>query len=198
MEVVAGTTPAPKTFKAQIDKRVQCFGVKRVSWVGDRGMIKTGQISDLKEAGFHSLTAITKPQIQALLKTELLRLAMFEVRDSVRGNPQRADERAAVRQSKRERLDTYLAQKNAYLADPPHAKVETALKPTNSSSMLGPSSTWRKEDSLLRSTKAPKGRRHGWTAAMGSRPIGSRKWLHRKPPTPLTRAWPKSNRHPAP
>ena len=168
VEVVAGTTPAPKTFKAQIDKRVQCFGVKRVSWVGDRGMIKTGQISDLKEAGFHSLTAITKPQIQALLKTELLRLAMFdeelveltteEVRDSVRGNPQRAEERAAVRQSKRERLDTYLAQKNAYLADPPRAKVETALKPTNSSSMLGPSSTWRKEDPLLRSAKTPKGR----------------------------------------
>src|ERR671914_1499789 len=38
-------------------------------------------------------------------------------------------------------------------------------KPTPSRSMLGPSSTWRKEDALLRSTKTPKGRRHAWTAA---------------------------------
>ena len=46
----------------------------------------------------------------------------------MRRNPQRAEELAAVRQSKRERLDNYLAQKNAYLADHPRAKVETALK----------------------------------------------------------------------
>jgi hypothetical protein len=95
-------------------------------------MIKTVQISDLKDAGFHYLTAITKPQIEALLKTEVLQLSMFdedlieltteEVRYIVRRNPQRAEELAAVRQSKRERLDNYLAQKNAYLADHPRAK----------------------------------------------------------------------------
>lgn len=138
VEVFAGNTQDPKTFKAQIDKMVQRFGVKQVTLVGDRGMIKTVQISDLKDAGFHYITAITKPQIEALLKTELLQLSMFdedlvevtteEVRYIVRRNPQRAEELAAVRQSKRERLDNYLAQKNAYLADHPRAKVETALK----------------------------------------------------------------------
>src|SRR5918999_2041533 len=138
VEVFAGNTQDPKTFKAQIDKMVQRFGVKQVTLVGDRGMIKTVQISDLKDAGFHYLTAITKPQIEALLKTEVLQLSMFdedlvevtteEVRYIVRRNPQRAEELAAVRQSKRERLDNYLAQKNAYLADHPRAKVETALK----------------------------------------------------------------------
>src|SRR5919201_1602127 len=129
VEVFAGNTQDPKTFKAQIDKMVQRFGVKQVTLVGDRGMIKTVQISDVKDAGFHYLTAITKPQIEALLKTEVLRLSMFEeVRYIVRRNPQRAEELAAVRQSKRERLDNYLAQKNAYLADHPRVKVETALK----------------------------------------------------------------------
>ena len=107
VEVFAGNTQDPKTFKAQIDKMVQRFGVKQVTWVGDRGMIKTVQISDLKEAGFHYITAITKPQIEALLKTELLQLSMFdedllevtteEVRYIVRRNPQRAEELAAVR-----------------------------------------------------------------------------------------------------
>ena len=60
-------------------------------------------------------TAITKPQIEALLKREVLQGSMFdedlvevsteEVRYIVRRNPQRAEELAAVRQSKRERLD---------------------------------------------------------------------------------------------
>jgi len=138
VEVFAGNPQDPKTFKAQIDQRVQRFGVKQVTWVGDRGMIKTVQISELKDAGFHYITAITKPPIEALLKREVLQLSMFdedllevtteEVRYIVRRNPQRAEELAAVRQSKRERLDNYLAQKNAYLADHPRAKVETALK----------------------------------------------------------------------
>ncbi|HZA29710.1 MAG TPA: IS1634 family transposase, partial [Gammaproteobacteria bacterium] len=138
VEVFAGNTQDLKTFKAQIDKMVQRFDVKQVTGVGDRGMVKTVQISDLKDADFHYLTAITKPQIEALLKTELLQLSMFDedrvevttedVRYIVRRNPQRAEELAAVGQSKRERLDNYLAQKNAYLAEHPRAKVETALK----------------------------------------------------------------------
>src|ERR687891_1492560 len=78
VEVFAGNTQDPKTFKAQIDKMVQRFDVKQVTGVGDRGMVKTVQISDLKDADFHYLTAITKPQIEALLKTELLQLSMFD------------------------------------------------------------------------------------------------------------------------
>jgi transposase len=138
VEVFAGNTQDPKTFKAQIDKLVQRFGVKQVPLVGERGMIKTTQINDLKDEGFHYLTAITKPQIEALLKMDILQWSMFdedlvevtteEVRYSVRRNPQRAEELAAVRQSKRARLEKYLTQKNAYLAEHPRARVETALK----------------------------------------------------------------------
>jgi transposase len=138
VEVFAGNTQDPKTFKAQIDKLVQRFGVKQVTLVGDRGMIKTTQINDLKDEGFHYLTAITKPQIEALLKMDILQWSMFdedlvevtteEVRYIVRRNPQRAEELAAVRQSKRARLEKYLTQKNAYLAQHPRARVETALK----------------------------------------------------------------------
>ena len=106
VEVFAGNTQDPKTFKAQIDKLVQRFGVKQVTLVGDRGMIKTTQINDLKDEGFHYLTAITKPQIEALLKMDILQWSMFdedlvevtteEVRYIVRRNPQRAEELAAV------------------------------------------------------------------------------------------------------
>lgn len=138
VEVFAGNTQDPKTFKPQIDKLAQRFGVKQVTLVGDRGMIKSAQISDLRDQDFHYLTAITKPQIEALLKADILQESMFdedlvevtaeEVRYIVRRNPQRAEELAAVRQSKRARLEKYLVQKNTYLAEHPHAKVETAFK----------------------------------------------------------------------
>ena len=43
------------------------FGCKEVTMVEDRGMIKAMQIERLP-AGFHYMTAITKPQIEALIK----------------------------------------------------------------------------------------------------------------------------------
>jgi hypothetical protein len=65
VEVFRGNTQDPATFKNQIDKLVQRFSVKRVTFIGDRGMIKGAQIRDLGEAGLHYITAITKPQIKA-------------------------------------------------------------------------------------------------------------------------------------
>lgn len=138
VEVFAGNTQDPKTFKPQIDKLAQRFGVKQVTLVGDRGMIKRAQISDWRDQDFHYLTAITKPQIEALLKADILQESMLDedlvevtaeaVRYIVRRNPQRAEELAAVRQSKGARLEKYLVQKNTYLAEHPHAQVETAFK----------------------------------------------------------------------
>jgi hypothetical protein len=46
------------------------FGCERVTFVGDRGMIKSGQIEDLSREGFHYITAITKPQKDACHKGE--------------------------------------------------------------------------------------------------------------------------------
>ena len=101
-------------------------------------MSNSAQISDLRDQDFHYLTAITKPHIEALLQADLLQESMFdedlvevtaeEVRYIVRRNPQRAEELAAVRQSKQARLEKYLVQKNTYLAEHPHAKVETAFQ----------------------------------------------------------------------
>ena len=154
VEVLAGNTQDPKTFKPQIDKLSQRFGVKQVTLVGDRGMIKTVQIRDLRDEGFHYLTAITKPQIEALLKADILQGSMFdedlvevtaeEVRYIVRRNPQRAEELAAVRQSKRARLEKYRVQKNTYLAEHPRAKVETALKNAQAKANPLKSHAWAK------------------------------------------------------
>jgi len=43
-EVFRGNTQDPQTFGAQVSKASQRFGCQRVTFVGDRGMIKSGQI----------------------------------------------------------------------------------------------------------------------------------------------------------
>ena len=63
-----GNTQDPKTFAAQVTKASERFGCERVTFVGDRGMIKSGQVEELAQVGFHYITAITKPQIETLLK----------------------------------------------------------------------------------------------------------------------------------
>jgi hypothetical protein len=67
-EVFTGNTPDLATLAPQIRKVAQRFGGERVTFVGDRGMIKSGQIAALAQAGFHYITALTKPQIERFLK----------------------------------------------------------------------------------------------------------------------------------
>jgi hypothetical protein len=46
--------------------------------VGDRGMIKSGQIKDLQKHGFHYITAITKVQIETLIKKNIIKYNSFD------------------------------------------------------------------------------------------------------------------------
>ena len=74
-EVFTGNTPDLATLAPQIRKVAQRFGGERVTFVGDRGMIKSGQIAALAQAGFHYITALTKPQIERFLKYKVFQLA---------------------------------------------------------------------------------------------------------------------------
>jgi len=138
VEVFAGNTQDPKTVKSQIDKLAQRFGVEKVTFVGDRGMIKSLQISELAASDFHYITAITKPQIEALIRREVFQLSLFDkeiveiidesTRYILRRNPLRAEEIAATRQSKLVRLQRFVEGRNAYLQAHPRATVEAALR----------------------------------------------------------------------
>jgi len=72
IEVFPGNTHDPQTFAAQLAKVKTRFGVTDITFVGDRGMLKGQHIEDLAQQGFHSITAITKPQIDKLLRTGTL------------------------------------------------------------------------------------------------------------------------------
>ena len=139
IQAFAGNTTDTKTFGSQVHKVTQRFGGGEVIFVGDRGLIKGPQIKQLqaeKEHEFHYLTAITKAQVEALLKRGVLQMSLFDetvaevlegkVRYVLRRNPERAEEIAAGRKSKLASLQKLVEAKNAYLASHPRASVAAA------------------------------------------------------------------------
>src|ERR1035441_5861308 len=137
-EVFRGNTQDPKTFAAQVQKASERFGCEQVTFVGDRGMIKSGQVKDLSTAGFHYITAITKPQIETLLAAGVLQMELFAaeicqvqhegIRYVLRRNPLRAAQLAAARADKQACVERLCEQLNRYLREHPRARVTTAEK----------------------------------------------------------------------
>ena len=135
-EVFRGNTQDTKTFAAQVKKASERFGCERVTFVGDRGMIKSGQVEELSRVGFHYITAITKPQIETLLAAGVLQMELFAVevcevqqpgvRYVLRRNPLRAEQLAAWRADKQAHVGRLLEERNSYLAEHRRAKVSTA------------------------------------------------------------------------
>ncbi len=135
-EVFRGNTQDTSTFKNQVDKVAKRFGIKEVTFVGDRGMIKSAQICDLSEEKYHYITALTKAQIETLLKNHVVQMELFDetvceaavegIRYIYRRNPVRAMEIRESRQSKLRKLRDVCAQKVKYLAEHPRAKVDVA------------------------------------------------------------------------
>lgn len=136
VRVFAGNTPDKKTVPEQIHILAEGFGVKEVTLVGDRGMLKQSQIDLLNQEQFHYITAITKPQIEKLLREGVFQMGLFEeklaevadggVRYILRRNPERARELAGSREAKLARVRRLLNQKNQYLAGHPRASVAVA------------------------------------------------------------------------
>ena len=143
VEVFRGNTSDVKTFAHQIAKVADRFGCTRVTMVGDRGMIKSAQIQQLKETeGFHYITALTKPQIETLIQKGVVQLSWFDekicevesdgVRYVLRRNPQRVEDLKRSRQDKHASVSRLLGKKNGYLAEHPRAKVDIAQRDVTS------------------------------------------------------------------
>lgn len=138
IEVFQGNTNDPKTVLSQMQKIAQRFGITKVTFVGDRGMIKSAQIQDLKAEHFHYITAITKPQIALLLKQDVFQIEQFTeklceidsdgMRYILRRNPQRVAEITPSRGEKIHKVQRFLTHQNEYLAQHQRAKVAVALR----------------------------------------------------------------------
>lgn len=141
IDVFSGDTSDPNTVSSQICKVTQRFNCHRVTFVGDRGMIKKKQIEALSKIEFYYITAITKPQIQTLMNLGIIKLDMFDekvhevshegIRYILRRNPHRAEEIATTRQQKLQSIEQLTQKENKYLGEHPQALVSKALERLN-------------------------------------------------------------------
>ena len=137
-EVFRGNTGDTKTFKNQVDKVARRFGIKKVTFVGDRGMIKSAQIRDLTTEKYHYITALSKAEIETLLKKDVVQMELFDetvcevesegIRYIYRRNPVRTGEIRDSRESKLRKVCDLCAQKTRYLSQHPRAKVKVARR----------------------------------------------------------------------
>jgi transposase len=161
-EVFSGNTQDTRTFASQVRKVAEGLGCQEVTFVGDRGMIKRTQIENLPE-GFHYITAITKPQIETLMKRGLIQYGLFDervceveeagIRYILRRNPVRVEEMEKNRLSKRRALEELVREKNIYLSEHSRAKVATAVGKVKSKMKLLRLERWlsvKVEDRQLR------------------------------------------------
>jgi hypothetical protein len=83
VEVFEGNSGDPKTFTAQVTKVQERFGLKRVVYVGDRGMITNARVrddlADLPGVGW--ITCLRAPAIQELRDQGAIQLGLFDTQD---------------------------------------------------------------------------------------------------------------------
>lgn len=141
IEVFKGNTIDYQTVKNQISKVTGDYSLQKVTFVGDRGMIKNEQIEALRSAGLHYITAISKPQIRKLINEEVLSMSLFDndlqevihegTRYILRRNPIRASDIQRSRENNLEKIRKFAEERNEYLREHSRAKVSTAIAKIN-------------------------------------------------------------------
>ena len=136
VEVFKGNTSDSTTVSSQIEKMANRFGVDKLVFVGDRGMIKSTQIEAFGKYTNY-ITAITKDQIKTLVKKEIIQLELFQetlleiehenIRYLTRRNPIRAQEIQTSRAEKIASITEKINIANLYLKEHEKAKIKTQI-----------------------------------------------------------------------
>jgi hypothetical protein len=140
VSVFEGNTQDVETFIFQVQTVIERFGCVNVTFVGDRGMIKSDQIEAVQKEECHYITALTLPQIGKLIKDKILGLEDFvadlrevllkdeKVRYIYRRNPQRAKETMDARKERLAKAQEKVDYHNAHLLERPKTKLRSAKK----------------------------------------------------------------------
>ena len=141
VEVFDGNTQDVKTVSSQLSKIHRRFGCCRITFVGDRGMLKNASLSELNGLNFSYITGITHAQVETLIRAGVLEYGLFDstlceveqdgIRYIYRRNPERAQEIEHARESKKEYIENLLTEKNRYLSEHIKARTEVSLKQIN-------------------------------------------------------------------
>lgn len=82
VEVFPGNTGDPTTLAAAIHKVRHRFGLRRVVFVGDRGLLTNARIDkELRPHGLDWISALRAPAVSGLVGEEVLELSLFDERD---------------------------------------------------------------------------------------------------------------------
>ena len=81
IEVFGGDIHDEQTLPAAAERLKTRFGIERVCFVGDRGMVKQAGVETLRSHGFDWITALTAPQVQRLARQGDLQLSLFDERN---------------------------------------------------------------------------------------------------------------------
>jgi transposase len=130
LEAFRGNTADPKTVGSQIAKLRQRFDARNITLVGDRGMLRGPQLSELSEAGLHYITAISKPQIETMLSSGTLQMELFDqplgevIAPSTVASPAGAERAQPDEHSAPPRMERFILRRN------PVRQAEIAAKRT--------------------------------------------------------------------
>jgi transposase len=79
VEVFAGNTQDASTVLAKVQELKRDYGLKEVTFVGDRGMVTQTNAEKLKEVtGLHTISALTHRQILDLVERKLVQAELFD------------------------------------------------------------------------------------------------------------------------
>jgi transposase len=138
IQLYRGNTGDPPTFLDAVQKLKVRFGAEEVALVVDRGMIKRLGKQALGEAKFCYVTALTDPQIRALLAKKRLQLEFFEDKPAevelagkryvLRCNPQTQARERARRADQWARVQAKIRARNLQVEQKPRCEPNSSLK----------------------------------------------------------------------
>jgi transposase len=138
IQLYRGNTGDPPTFLDAVQKLKARFGAEQVALVGDRGMIKRPGKAALGEVRFCYVTALTDPQIRALLARKKLQLELFEDKPAevelagkryvLRCNPQTQARERARRADQWARVQAKITARNQEVERKPRSDPNRSLK----------------------------------------------------------------------
>ena len=138
VRVFEGNTADPSTVTTQIELLKQQFGVAEVVFIGDRGMLKAKGKAALGAEGWRYISALTKPQVRAVLSKGVLQPDLFDedigevVQDGkrliTRRNPSMQRRMRARRADKLQQLERRIAERNAFVSQSTRADPAAGLR----------------------------------------------------------------------
>lgn len=138
VRVFRGNTSDPATLAEPIAALRDQFGITEVVFVGDRGMVKAKGQAQLQAESWRYISALTHPQIRALLRRDVIQLDLFDElavdvttetqRLVLRRNPAVVAKEAHRRHDKLERLRQRVAERNEQVAHSRRADPQSGLR----------------------------------------------------------------------